>query len=401
MNFLIFSELFYPHGSGAELATWLYSNILAKQGCNVSVVTRQFPGELCFDASVAGLRVYRLPMAFMSGSRYHTLANFGVLMNHCVVDLIKQSDVVYVPCGWYSVVPVAKRYSKPVIVHLHNYSITCPTSLMYDFEEKRCKQSSLRSYFLHEKLERQRGSVSTAASSFMNEFIGKFYNKVGAFGDVLIFVSQAQMDLAVSANPSLKEKSCLIYNPIPDVPFIPAKNSGVAYFGGKHYVKGYPVLLKALCSIQPKKKVKAYLTMTSRENKETNLRNGVSLNFFPKLSKAGVDGLLLDSSVVVIPSLWPEPAPYSLIESMLHGKLIVASNIGGIPEIIGLPSTGARLIKPDDPFELANTIESLIELEPEEANELGLKNRAHVLNKFNNDKTAASFVSLIEKTVHH
>jgi len=263
LRLLIFSELFYPHGSGAELATWLYSNLLVKQGFKISIVTQQFPGERSIDSSTPDVTIYRLPIGFMSESRYYTLANLGVLISQRITDLIKQSDVIYVPCGWYSVIPFAKRYNKRVIVHLHNYLITCNTSLMYDFAEKKVKPSSRKSYILHEILERQRGSFSVAASVFMNEFIGKFYNKIGTLADVLVFVSQAQMDLAISVNPSIKEKSVLIYNPIPDVPLIPAKEFGCAYFGGKYFIKGYFVLLKALNSVQTSKKLKTEILFPS------------------------------------------------------------------------------------------------------------------------------------------
>lgn len=231
----------------------------------------------------------------------------------------------------------------------------------------------------------------------MNEFIGKFYSKIGTLADVLVFVSQAQMDLAISVNPSIKEKSVLIYNPIPDVPLIPAKEFGCAYFGGKNFIKGYSVLLKALNCVHSSQKLKTYLTMTCNKETVSELGNGVSLNFLPKLPKVGLDRLMQDLSIVIIPSIWPEPAPYSLIESMLHGKIIVASNIGGIPEIVGKPSLSAQLIKPDDPFDLAKHLESLLALKVDEANELGLKNREQILQKFNNDNAVSAFIDVVDK----
>ena len=39
MNILFLSELFYPHGSDGELATYLYAKLLSQKGFNVKVVT--------------------------------------------------------------------------------------------------------------------------------------------------------------------------------------------------------------------------------------------------------------------------------------------------------------------------------------------------------------------------
>ena len=41
-----------------------------------------------------------------------------------------------------------------------------------------------------------------------------------------------------------------------------------------------------------------------------------------------------DASIIVIPSLWEEPFGLVAAEAMSNGIAIVASNVGGIPEII-------------------------------------------------------------------
>ena len=61
MNILFLSELFYPHGGGAELATYLYAKLLTEAGFNVVVVTNRFTGELEVSKS-KNLIVYRLPL---------------------------------------------------------------------------------------------------------------------------------------------------------------------------------------------------------------------------------------------------------------------------------------------------------------------------------------------------
>ncbi len=397
MRLLVFSELLYPHGGGAELATWLYSKLLVEEGIKITIVTKQFPGEPPVDSFSNGVTIYRLPIDFMFGSRYYTLANVGVLASSFISNLIKQSDVVYVPCGWYSVIPVAKYHNKPVIVHLHNYAIACSTALMYDFVDHKVGSSFMKSYMLHEMVERRRGSASVVVSCTMNECIGKFYNRVGALGDALIFVSNAQRDLVLSAIPRLREKSYMIYNPISDLQLIKAEKSGIGYFGGKKFVKGYYVLIQALKSSHSSNMVQAYLTMTSKKHARTELDNGVTLNFLPKLPEVNLANLMKQLSIVVVPSLWPEPSPYSLIESMMRGKLVIASDIGGMPEILEGDTSGIKLTKPGNPEEIAKGLDFFLSLTLEEANEFGFKNRECILQKFDNDRTVYSFINVLEK----
>ena len=61
MKILILSELFYPHGGGAELATSLYADILAKEGNDVKIVTNRFASEQ--EVTKKGnLVIYRVPL---------------------------------------------------------------------------------------------------------------------------------------------------------------------------------------------------------------------------------------------------------------------------------------------------------------------------------------------------
>lgn len=398
MNVLVFTEMFYPHGGGAELATWLYAKLLGEEGFSLTVVTKQFPGEPSVELINRQMTVYRLPNNFMFGSRYYTLANAGVLASSLLSGLIKKCDVVYIPCGWYSAVPIVKCHGKPVIVHLHNYSIACSTSLMYDFVEGKAKSCSAKSYLLHETLERERGSMAILASLMMNELVGKFYNKLGKTADAIIFVSKAQRNLVLSQIPALQEKSNLIYNPLPQTRLIEAKKAGVGYFGGKDFVKGYRILLKSLKSLRSPRlfDVEAFLAMTSKKHAKTKLPNGLCVNFLPKIK---ISNLMKHLSVVVVPSLCPEPSPFSLVESMAYGKLVIASNVGGIPEILEGAPDGVKLVEPGNHAEIARALDAFLELPLSKANELGIQNREFILRKFDN-KASVSLLNQVFCTTH-
>jgi glycosyltransferase involved in cell wall biosynthesis len=392
MRLLVLSKLFYPHGGGAELATWLYSKLLAEKGLEITVITQQFPGEPSAEMLLRRIAVFRMPMKVI-GSRYDTLANIGIFAKSFVRKLIAKSDAVYIPADWYSAIPVAKLFKKPVVVHLHNYQMVCPTSLMYDFCSESSEASSLKSFIMHEKIEKERNGLSLAASASMNEFLGRRYNRLGAYADAVVFVSQAQMKIIQERIPTVKCKSHMIYNPMPEAPLIKAQRKGLGYFGGRTVAKGFGIMIEALASLTSVNNVEAYLTMVSNVHRKKKLNNSVSLNLLPRVN---VLSIMEDLTTVAIPSLCPEPLPYVLIESMLHGKLIVASNTGGIPEIAGVGNSGVRLTPPGDSEAVADAIKSFWGLELNEANELGLKNREHLLKKLDNQKTVESFLHVLD-----
>ncbi|MEK7203249.1 MAG: glycosyltransferase, partial [Patescibacteria group bacterium] len=58
---------------------------------------------------------------------------------------------------------------------------------------------------------------------------------------------------------------------------------------------------------------------------------------------------------VVIPSIWFENMPFSLLESLAIGKIVIASRIGGIPEIIKDGVNGI-LFDPNNSDDLAKKI---------------------------------------------
>jgi glycosyltransferase involved in cell wall biosynthesis len=62
--------------------------------------------------------------------------------------------------------------------------------------------------------------------------------------------------------------------------------------------------------------------------------------------------------IFVMPSLW-EGLPYAVLEAMAIGKVIIASSIGGIPELIIDGETGI-LVKPSDSKDLADKIKCVL-----------------------------------------
>lgn len=74
----------------------------------------------------------------------------------------------------------------------------------------------------------------------------------------------------------------------------------------------------------------------------------------PFQPRAQIAELLGGADVAVVPSMWPEPAGLTVLEGMASGAAVIASRVGGIPELAG---DAATLVPPDDADALAQVLE--------------------------------------------
>jgi len=73
-----------------------------------------------------------------------------------------------------------------------------------------------------------------------------------------------------------------------------------------------------------------------------------------------ISDLYQSASVVVVPSVWPEPFGLVGPEAMAHGVPVVACRVGGIPEWLS-HGEGGFLVEPKDVAKLAEYIQSLLD----------------------------------------
>jgi glycosyltransferase involved in cell wall biosynthesis len=84
--------------------------------------------------------------------------------------------------------------------------------------------------------------------------------------------------------------------------------------------------------------------------------SAIPVRFMPFVPRTAVAGILASADIVVVPSRWPDPCPLTVLEGMASGAAVIASDIGGIPEIVG---GAAILTRPGDVADLAEAIDSL------------------------------------------
>jgi len=406
VNILFLSELFYPHGGGAELATYLYANLLSEAGFNIIVVTNRFIGELGVSRS-KNLTVYRLPLFKGTESvKYSILRRVDVLFSSFMKKLMKWANVVYVPRFWFSAILLAKAYKKPVVTHVHDYIPICPLSNLYDVSkdaicDRKNAFCSVNCIYAYERNGR-RSLKAALKSVLLNSSFGWYFGRVVGLSNAVICVSKAQRDLIVKNCALLRSKIHVIYNPLPETSRIDMDiGDDLGYFGGPSYMKGFRVLCKAAAYVNQvkHKPLRIRATKFSGFNKQVGkLLNELGIFAYGKLSNDEYRDLYKRIKAVIVPSVWAEPLPYVVTEAIMSGRLVVASSIGGIPEQV-TGCKGAFLFDAGDYRRLAESILYVEGLSREKAVELGVKNREFVVKKFNNEEIAREFSNLLNEVI--
>ena len=81
-------------------------------------------------------------------------------------------------------------------------------------------------------------------------------------------------------------------------------------------------------------RVVIYVISGSGKKKKNVLLELLHIVPYPKLNQVQMAELYRRIRGVIVPSIVAEPLPYIVSESILRGRAIIASDIGGIPELV-------------------------------------------------------------------
>jgi glycosyltransferase involved in cell wall biosynthesis len=107
--------------------------------------------------------------------------------------------------------------------------------------------------------------------------------------------------------------------------------------------------------------------------------------------RSDVAGLLASSDLFVLPSR-SEACPNAVLEAMAVGLPLVASRVGGVPELVESGVNGL-LVEPDRPDALASAMLDLMR-RPQFASALGVAARQRAVQQFSFDRMVAGFEHL-------
>ncbi|MEU9892291.1 glycogen synthase [Streptomyces phaeochromogenes] len=237
--------------------------------------------------------------------------------------------------------------------------------------------------------------------------------------DAVIAVSTAMREDILGCYPSLDPaKVRVLHNGIDTSLYAPDHGTDVidriGLDPGRPYVlfvgritrqKGVPHLLRAVRDIDPAAQVVlcAGAPDTPEIDQEfrdlfqelSSVREGV--HWIPQmLPRPDVIQLLTHAAVFVCPSVY-EPLGIVNLEAMACGTAVVASRVGGIPEVVADGETGL-LVSVEDDFEaqLARALDSLL-ADPQAARRMGEAGRERAVREFGWDAVARRTVQLYEE----
>ncbi len=256
-----------------------------------------------------------------------------------------------------SIFSVLKKYKIPVIQTLHDYQLICPNFKLFTEGAvcERCKKYRYWNAVLHRCIHDSRLESFAEMIEMYFDRACKFYEK-----GVQCFVTPS--DFLKNKLRGWRVKSSCVQN-IPlflEVSeFLPHYEPGdyVLYFGRLVEEKGLDVLLKALAGTE----IKLKIVGDGPEKNKLQAESGklkIDVEFVEHKTGEELYNLIRNAKFVVLPSVWYENYPVSLLEAGAFGKAVVGTRLGGIPEIISDGENGF-LAEPGDANDLREKIQRL------------------------------------------
>lgn len=214
----------------------------------------------------------------------------------------------------------------------------------------------------------------------------------------VIAVSQACAD-ALRAHRFAPRRISVVYSGIP-VPSSPAdivrlSSTTVAYLGELSEQKGVPVLLRAIAAVP--EPVRLVLYGKGEARCETRLRElARDLGIESRVAFMGYDPeashKLADAALLVLPSVAHESFGMVLLEAMRQAKPVIASDVGGMKEIVVDGETG-YIVPAGNHRALADAITRLLR-DGQLAARLGENGYRRLLERFSLEQMMAGYLSM-------
>jgi len=221
----------------------------------------------------------------------------------------------------------------------------------------------------------------------------------------IIAVSSDVKRKLINSGKIKPEKIILIHNGIDVSKFFSSEKGKDILIGtvaNLRLVKGHQYLLRAIPLVLKKIPAAKFLIVGQgplrEELEQLAKRLKITKNVIFMGYQKDVAEILAKLTLFVLPSV-REPLGICLLEAMAASLPVVATSVGGIPEIVKDKKTGL-LVPPKDPKRLAHAILALLQ-NRERAENMGIAGRKRVEEKFNIEtmvrETEGVYQDLVEK----
>ena len=400
MHILELSDFYRPVIGGLERHVETLSRELIRLGHTVTVVTLR-SGDHLAEETLDGVRVIRIrgwsgawPALHADAARpFHpTVPDPGALAALRRVVQRERPDVVH-SHSWlqYSYFPLYHAQRGPAhVVTLHDYGLACPKKTLHYVTRRLvnsddgpsatglggpCSGPRLAKCLTcaPEQYGALKGAAITTGLRASRILHGR--------ADRYIAISQAVADGSRHALPSRCEivlVPTMVPNHLPELArftprpaFLPPEDGYLMFVGALGPHKGVDVLLEA----RRRMRNQPPLLLIGAPRADTPRIHDSGVFIAHDVPSPQVMASWSRASAAVVPSVWNEPMGQVAIEAMLVGRVVVASDVGGLREVVEHGATGL-MVPPGDPGALAAALDTLLD-DPEKRRRMGEKGRWH------------------------
>jgi len=309
-------------------------------------------------------------------------------------------DVVHVQNIFYqlspSVIHAARSCGVPVVQTLHDYQPVCANNTLFT-KGHICEECRRRRFHSILKNRCYNDSMSASVLAFsakvVHTLLGSYPNGVQRFISPSRFLKEKIESFGIPMAPIEQVNNFLdasTYEP----KFEPGEY--LLFFGQILKHKGIYTLITALET----GKIDAPLIIAGTGPETGALRQEIQRRSLKNVSLVGYKtgselfDLIRGARLVVVPSEWYENQPYAILESFALGKPVVASEIGGIPELVDEEVGG--LFAPGSAADLATKLHELI-ADHNRLRHMGIAARNRVARHHSPQTHVCSLVAIYEQ----
>jgi glycosyltransferase involved in cell wall biosynthesis len=359
MKVLMANKFFFRKG-GAEVVMFQERNFLLRSGEEVIEFSMQEERN-CESAHEShfvshkhygeGSKRSKLGLALSLIHSREAVSKIASLIDKTRPDLMHCHNIYHQITP--SIVRVAKSRGIPVVLTLHDFKPMCPVYVR--LQAGRPCSLCLDGDF-HQVLKNRcaDGSIGASALLYAEAVIQRW---LGNYERVDRFLAPSRFMRDAALHRFRSEQVALLYNGVDTAEIeVSTRDEGyVLYLGRLSKEKGVETLLKAHEAAGTWDLLVAG-TGPLACGLQTRYRNA---RFVGQLSGQALKATIGGASAIVVPSEWYENCPMSVLEAMAYGKPVVASRIGGIPELVVDGETGV-LFEPGDAGDLQRHVSRLM-----------------------------------------
>jgi glycosyltransferase involved in cell wall biosynthesis len=280
-----------------------------------------------------------------------------------------------------SVLSPVRRAGVPCVMTLHDYKLACPSYQLLD-HGRVCDACVTGGPWRAAQHACKDGS-RTASTLLAVE--STLHRSAHAYGAVDVFVSPSRFLADVMRRAGVFPERLRVVNHFADVLGTPVKDrpGGHLVFAGRlSPEKGVDVLIESLALTRRPAVLDVAGDGPSRGRLEelASARAPGRVRFHGRLDKGALQQLVRSSVASVVPSRWHENQPMTVLESFGAGVPVVATGLGGLPELVR-DGVDGWLVPAEDPAALAGAIDTVLSA-PGRALSMGAAARQRVLRDF-------------------